>query len=681
MIFDVSIPSLRYGRGAARRVTATTAAILLTLVATVAADAEAQTELRAGQSVQGRLASGDTARYGIQAGEDYFVFGEVDQISVDVTVRILDPEGNQRARVEGPVRGPARFDGETSQSGRYQIEVIPAEGEEGEYRITLHRLEPLETDPKKLADQLMAPYDMDDAPGAALQVWRDGRTLYSKGYGMADLAHGIPFEVDTRTNIGSTSKQFTAFAIMLQAERGLLSLDDDVRTHVPELPEFDEVITVRHLITHTSGLREIFNLLLMTGRRIDHGDYVSRDEVIDVVRRQPKLQNAPGAEWNYNNTAFALAALIVERTSGQDFHVFMDEHVFGPLGMTRTQVRPHAEAVIEGRSQGYAPGRDGFTEIRDLGAAVGAGSIYSTPGDLQTWIENYATPRVGTRAMIDEMATSYVLTDGEETGYGYGLFVDEHGGLRRVHHGGADIAHRSMLAWYPEINAGITTQSNHAGFDSNVAFRLAEAFFAADMDLDDEAAGESEFDAEAYDAEDFDDFVGRYALDAAPTFILTFSREGETLYTQATGQQRIEIVPTSDSTFALTVVEASVVFHRDDEGNVTGLTLNQNGQNHATRLADDSGPGAWEPTPAELSAFAGRFFSEEIETFFDVALDEEALVLRHRRLDEARLTPGERDAFSGGGFTLEFERDRNGSVIGFYLGNVRTRDVRFERVR
>ncbi len=654
-----------------------------------AGDVTAQiTQLREGRTVAGTLAAGDTIRYAIEAGDDYFLYGEVNQISVDVVVRILDAEGNQIGRYDTPTRGGEKFTRRLGEAGIYTIEVLPCEDETGEYEIILHRLEPIATDPKKLTDQFMAPYDDEDSPGAAIQVWRDGRTLYSKAYGMANLAYGIPFRTDTRTNIGSTSKQFTAFAIMLQVERGLLSLDDDIRKHIPEMPEFEDTITVRHLITHTSGLREFLNLLLMTGRRLDHGDWIDRSEVIAIVQRQPALQNSPGAEWNYNNTAFGLAALIVERTSGQDFHVFMAENVFGPLGMTRTMVRPTPEHIIPGMSEGYTPGSDGFRQIGDLGGAVGAGGIYSTVEDLQTWVQNFAEPRVGTREIFDEMMTSYVLTNGEETGYGYGLFVDEQGGLRRVHHGGADVAHRSMLVYYPEINAGLTVQSNHAGFNSNVAYELGAEFFADAM-TDEEAAAETaaeageteaEFDPEAYDPEDFDEFVGRYSLDASPDFVLAFTREGDTFYTQGTGQSRVEIRPTAEDTFELVGVEASVVFQRNDEGEVDGLTLNQNGQYHATRLADDEAA-AREPTVEELADYAGRYFSTELETFYVIALEEERLVLHHRRLDEATLTAGAEDTFSGGGFTFTFERDRNGEVIGFYLSNGRTRDVRFERVR
>ena len=669
---------------------ATLPLLLAVLVASVGDLSAQSTELQRGRTLSGTLAPGDTARYTVDADRDDFVLGEVNQISVDVTIRVLGPDQDQLGRFGGLGRGPARFSGRTSDDGVHTIELFAAVAEDdedagGDYEIILLRHEPVATDPERLADQMMSRFDGPHSPGAAVRVWRDGRTLYSRTYGMANLAYDLPFEEDTRTNIGSTSKQFTAFALVLQAERGKLSLDDDIRAHLPELPEFDGTIQVRHLITHTSGLREFLNLLRMTGRRLDRGDWIDRSELIDIVQRQPALQNAPGAEWNYNNTAYGLAATIVERTSGQDFHVFMQENVFGPLGMTGTMVRPSVRHIVPNQSEGYTPTPDGYRQIGDLGGAVGAGAIYSTIGDLQTWVENYADPRVGTRESIDEMMTSFVLTDGEETGYGYGLFIDEQAGLKRVHHGGADVAHRSMLAYYPEINAGITTQSNHAQFNSNVAFELAAAFFKDAMEEEekegDEAGTGDDFDPDGYDPEAFDEYAGRYALDAAPNIVLSFTRDDATLYAQLTGQPRLEIVPTSATTFRLLAVEASVTFLHGDDGAVEGVTLHQNGvEQQATRLEGEAAA-EWTPTEDDLGDFAGRFFSDELETFYAFKVADGELVMHQRRLGEVTLTPGEEDQFSGGGLSFAFERDRNGQVIGFYLGNVRTRDVRFGRVR
>lgn len=664
------------------------APLALALLASSSPLAAQHPPLTRGTPAQGTLSPGDTARYTVTLDDSTFVLGLVDQRSVPVVVRVLDPDGEQRGRFQGPGTGPLRFSGVSAEAGAYTVEVISLREESGEFTLTLERVEPVARDPRRLADQMMAQYDAPDSPGAVVRVWRDGRELFAKAYGMANLTYGIPYRTDTPTNIGSTSKQFTAFAVLLQAERGALSLEDDIRTHIPELPDLGDTIRVKHLITHTSGLREYLNLLLMTGRNLVHGDWIDRSELIQIVQRQPALQNEPGGEFNYNNTAFGLAALIVERTSGQDFPTFLQENVFKPLGMNRTLVRPSPEHVVPGMSEGYTPGPGGWRQVGDLAGAMGAGSIYSTVEDLQRWGENLLAeePRVGSREIVQQMTTSFVLNDGTETGYGMGLFVDEQRGQPRIHHGGADLAHRSMLALYPEMDAGITTQSNHAGFNANMAFDLAAAFFRDDMEPEEPsvaAGGGGDFDPEAYDPEDFDGFVGRYALDAAPDFVLSFFREGNTLYTQATGQQRVEIVPTSDSTFRLTVVDASVVFHRDPDGEVRSATLRQNGEQRATRLPDDGAqPGAWALNPEELAAFAGRFFSEELETFYILVVEEGALVLQQRRMDDAPLEPGqERDTFTGRDLSFTFERDRNGQVIGFYVANARTRDVRFGRVR
>jgi len=656
-----------------------TVALFLALSAPLAAQAQV-TALLPGRAVSGTLARGDTARYRVTADSSMLVRAVVNQVSVDAVVRVLGPRGQAILTVDGPARGEERLQFETAATGDYQIQVIPFEQEVGDFTITLVRVEPLATDPRRLTDQLLAPYDRVDGPGAVVSVWQNGKALFSKAYGMANLTYKVPFTVETPTNIGSTSKQFTAFAVMLLVEQGKVSLDDDVRKHIPELPDLGKTVTVRHILSHTSGYREFLNTIALTGRRLDHGDFIDRKEVIGVVQRQPALQNDPGAEFNYNNTAFGLAAVIVERVSGLDFPDFMAQHVFQPLGMLHTQVRRSPEEIVPGASEGYTPGEGGrWRAIGDLGGAVGAGGIYSTVGDLQRWAENLANPRVGSQATVAAMMTANTLNDGKSSGYGLGLFIDKQGALKRVHHGGADVAHRSQLVYYPEINAGLTVQSNDAGFNSGLAFRLAQAFFRTAMEPKVTASAPgATYDPATFVPASFDAFVGRYALDAAPTVILTFSRVGDSLFTQVTGQQRFPIFPTSDSTFALRVVEASVTFHRAADGTVSGATLHQGGNQHATRLAGEAAK-PWEPGPEALAAFAGRYFSEELETYYTLTVTDGKLVLEHRRLDPNTLTPGVEDVFTGNGVTLTFERDRNGRVIGFYASNVRTRGVRFAR--
>ena len=581
------------------------AALTLLVISAPALSAQDAVALRAGETRTATVAAGDTLRYSLDTQPEWYVRASVEQVSARVAVRIVRPDDTQLRRVDQRRRGLERFWFETEQEGAYQLQVIPVDDEEGEFRIEIERLEPFATDPEALAEQILSFYDGPDSPGAGVRVWRDGRTLYSRTGGMANLAYGVPFRDDNPTNIGSTSKQFTGFAVMLLVERGLVSLDDDVREYVPELPDFGQTVTVRHLLVHASGYREIYNLLIMAARRFFEGDAVSRDEIIQVVQRQPALQNDPGAEWNYNNTAYGLAALVVERVSGQSFDAFMAEHVFGPLGMTRSAVRPHTAAIIPGRTMGYAPDEaGGYQEMRDLGASVGAGAVYASLEDLQTWVENYHSPRVGTRETMEQMMTPFVTTQGDTTSYGLGLMIDEQGGLKRIHHGGADVAHRSMLAYYPEIGAGITVQSNHSGFSSNLAFRLAGAFFADAMEEEEEAVAEED----------------------------------------ASEEDPLE---------------------EEDE------------------VVDE--PEEWKPTPDELRTFTGRYFSEEVETFYTIAVGEDdRLVLQHRRFADSPLTPGERDEFSASGIVsaqLSFERDRNGQILGFYMSNQRSRDVRFQQIR
>lgn len=654
--------------------------IALTLLSVVSSAAADDEPLTTESPDQRELTADASVRYALETKPGDFVLGYVDQISVDVVVHLVKPDGSTLRRINVSKRGREWFQFETEDEGNYVVEIQPSKSAEGEFKISLERLEPVAKDPKKLADQLLAAYAGEDSPGVVVNVFKDGEVLFSKAYGMANLTHGVPYALDTPTNIGSTSKQFTAFAILLLCEEGKVSLDDDVRKHIPELPDFGEVVTVRHLLSHTTGYREFLNLIAITGRRLDRGDSIDRKEVIAIVQRQPTLQNSPGDEFNYNNTAFALAAEIVARVSEMSFPEFMKTRVFDPLGMHNTQVRPSPAHIIPGRSEGYTPSEDGtFIVARDLGAAMGAGGIYSTVGDLQNWIENYDDPQVGTADMIETMMTETKLNNGEGTGYGLGLFLAEHRGLRWVHHGGADSAHRSHLSYYPTINAGITTQSNHASFDGSIAGRLAEAFFAEHMEPESESEDDdSSFDADTYEPKSFDRNTGRFALDNNRNFVLQITRQKEKFFVQATSQPRLEIEPLSETRFKVVDVEAELEFHADDKEDVDAVTLHQNGAaQRASRVKDDT----WKPSAKELEAYVGRYYSEEIETFYEFSINkDDKLQAEHRRRDPLVMDPSTEDTFSAGALSVEFEHDRNGRVIGFYISNGRTRDVRFQRV-
>lgn len=652
---------------------------LFLFIATVTAQTGDQKEVlvSAGDQFPDSLSTGGSHSYSLRLSEDQFVFGQVLQETVDVVINLYDPEGEKVTSFDGPARGPENFSFETQIPGMHRIEVIPFKEEKGTYIFSLRKVEPLATAPTGRVDQLMSAYTGKDVPGAAVLVMENGEIIFSEGYGMASLTYKVPFETDTRTNIGSTSKQFTAFAIALLEDRGKLSLDADIRKYFPELPDFGQTVTIRHLLTHTSGYREFINTLAMAGH--DISSLLDRERIIEIVQRQPQLQNDPGAEWNYNNTGYAILSLLIERVTETPFPEWMQENIFRPLGMNHTMVRKNQNQVVPGRTQGYNFGEDGrYAEATDLGGAMGAGTIYTTLGDLALWIRNFKEPKVGNEQIIEKMTTPFVLTTGDTTNYGLGLFIEEMKGLRYYHHGGADIAHRSMLMIFPEIDAAVVTQSNNAAFSGAIPQKIATIFFEEQMDSkgssDKEVTTTNTTEPYAYEPERFDDLAGRYELENAPGFILSFYRDGDRIYTQATGQPEIDLKATSDSTFTLQGVNANLTFHMKENGTADSLTLHQNGTHLARRIT-------WKPDTSELQEYSGRYFSEELETLYKIRFEDDKLMLQHYSLKDIELIPGDKDSFAAGFPIAEisFTRDESGAITGFTAANGRTRGVFFEK--
>ncbi len=653
--------------------------VLTTLMLTMSVAAQTADDLERnlipGESISDSLSSEDVHIYLADLDSAQFVRGWVEQETVDVVITLYSPSGERMYAFDTPARGKERFQFETDEPGQYRLEISPFEAEEGQYSIYLVSPEPLAEDPEGKVDQLMASNTGGDVPGAAVMVMKDGEIILHKTYGMASLTYDVPMGANTKHNIGSTSKQFTAFGVVLLQDQGQLSLDDDIREYIPELPAFDDTVTIRHLLTHTSGYREYLNTLSLTGRNLS--TEIDSDKIIRVVQNQGELQNKPRDEFNYNNTGFSLMSEVVHRVTGTPFPEWMRDNVFLPLGMDDTVIKNRTGMVIENRSSGYAVSEGGlYEEVTDLSGAMGAGGIYTTMDDLAKWIRNLSSPTVGGEEIISEISTSYVLNNGEETGYGLGLGIGEHRGLKTLQHGGADMAHRSMLVYFPDIDAAVVTQSNDAGFRGDHAYTVADAFFEEyfndSSESEDEEPEEGEF---AYNHEQFDALSGRYELEIQPGFILTFDRDGERLFTQATGQPEIDIKATSDSTFTLIGVAANITFHMNEDMTADSLTLHQNG-NHIARKIE------WNPSAEELGQYTGTYYSEEISTVYTLIVDNESLTLEHYQMDPIQLNPGTEGEFSGG-FpigNISFIENNEGEITGFTVSNGRTRGVLFEKI-
>lgn len=531
------------------------------------------------------------------------------------------------------------------------------------------------------ADSLFAELDRIDSPGASVAVFRDGEIVFSKGYGAANLEYDAPVTPETMFHVASVSKQFTAFGAVLLAQQGKLSLDDDIRKHLPEVPDFGTPITIRHLIHHTSGLRDQWNLLALAGWRLD--DVITKEHVLKLISNQQELNFQPGAEHLYCNTGYTLLAEIVARVSGQSFPEFMQEQVFEPLGMKNTLFYDDHERIVKGRAYSYYPTPEGgFNKAVLSYANAGATSLFTTAEDQTLWLANLGTGRVGGSAAIDQMMERGVLNSGDTLSYAFGLVIGNYKGLKVVGHGGGDAGYRSDVVFFPDANAGIAVLSNLASLIPQMkTFGLADIFLEDVLDEPGEgpadAANADQQEVEI-DPELFDAYAGDYALDAAPNFILTFYSEDGRNYIRATGQPSAELFASSDTTFFMKVVDAEVTFHRGPDGKVSSLTLFQGGPNRAKRVEERA-----EPTPEELAGFTGRYYSPELETFYTVMLEGGKLIARHQRHSDIHLTPSEKDRFSGDTWffsDVKFERDAGDAVTTMRVSSGRVRNVRFEKV-
>ena len=537
---------------------------------------------------------------------------------------------------------------------------------------------PGSTDPQSRVAELLSP--MDGArPGAAIGLVHSGELVAAHAVGLADLSFGVPFTVATPSNIGSTGKQFTAYALARLHVQGALSLDDDIRDYFPELPDFEQLVSLRHLATHTSGYREFLNALGLAGRRIEKGDWIDPDEAVALIRRQPALQNEPGSEWNYNNTGYVLLAQVIEQVTETPFADWLAQEVFAPLGMHDTRVRPDPDVIVARAARGYIKDGEQWREARDLGGASGAGAVYTTVADMARWMRELASFDHAGPAVAELLTTPFELSNGERTNYGLGLMIDDWRGQRRWQHGGGDLGHSSVFHYYPELDAGLMVLANHHELPPNLIADLADSFLAAQLEPQaaKSDADEAPIDEQApFEDALFDLYVGRYELESAPGFVLRFFREAERYMTQATGQPAFEITPVSARVFTLDVVNARIVFEHDEDGGVPALTLFQNGEHRALRLPDEDLP------QIDLGQFAGRYFSAELETFYELEIEDGRLQLSHRRFGPLTLHHERGDAFKGGFpvVTVDFERDQSGLVTGLRAGNMRTRDVWFERL-
>ena len=345
-------------------------------------------------------------------------------------------------------------------------------------------------------DAVFAEYASADGPGCSVGVIRDGRLIHAAGYGSANLEYGIPNGPGTIYRIASVSKQFTAGAIALLALRGEVDLDTPVQRYVPEFPDYAEPPTVRHLVHHTSGVRDYLGLFTLAGNRSE--DFITNRDILDAITRQRELNFPPGSEYLYSNSGYVLLGEIVARVTGQTLREFAKAEFFDPLGMPHTHFHDDHNEIVRNRATGYSPTDDGFRINMTTLDVVGDGAIYTSVDEWPAWDRNLTEGTVGGPEWVALMHERGILTSGDTIPYAFGLSHGEHRGLATVGHSGSWVGYRTGMTRYPDAGYSFVALCNRSRIDPmSLIASTAEIYLEDAMDPpEDVTEGEAEEESE-----------------------------------------------------------------------------------------------------------------------------------------------------------------------------------------
>jgi len=433
-----------------------------------------------------QISSGEIHTYQLRLRKEQFISGNINQKDVDVSITIINPSGQKVGSFDQFDQEKEPFHLKTQESGIYYIQIESKGIKDGQYVIKLNSSLPIAILNKDKMRQMMVHYADDDA-GGVIFVVQKGEVVFSQGYGLANIEYEIPFDVNTPFQLASASKPFTAFAIALLAENNKLSLDDDIRKYLLWMPDFGEIISIRHLLNHCSGLKDAFTLWEMSGGR--HDDIFTQKQILQLIKNQNRLDFTPGQQYQYNNSGYALLAEIVSQVTKQEFNVWMKNNIFNPLNMKSTFVLDNYQQIIKNRAYSYESKYMGLKNTPSNKSYFGAVNVYSTAADLSKWLRNYHELNIGSQKIVANMwlPSASIFTKTKKKNYSMGVFIRQHKGLKQIQQGGTTANFRTMIKYYPEIDAGVIVLSNTPDFNvKSIAHKTAEIFFSSELKIENE---------------------------------------------------------------------------------------------------------------------------------------------------------------------------------------------------
>ena len=499
-------------------------------------------------------------------------------------------------------------------------------------------------------------------PGCAAAVSLNGETVFEKAFGLAEMEHNVPNTPQTIFESGSVAKQFTAAAIVLLQQDGKLSLDDPVKKYISELPDYGAPLTIRHLLNHTSGIRDWGSVMSLTGA--GRGDRViTQDLALDVIVHQRALDFKPGAEYSYSNSGYNLLAIIVERVSKQKFPEFLTERLFKPLGMNHSSIRDDYQRIVPGRAQAYSRQGAGPWRLNmPFMNVYGNGGMLTTVGDWMKWNAMLESKSLGA-PLVDSLETRGVLNDGRKIIYALGLEVSTYKGLRDVSHGGATAGYQTFLARYPDnkVSVGVMCNGTSPSAGGIAAGITDEIFgpFSATPKIEPAKVSEDELKK----------FVGLWRSEKTHAPARFVVENGVARW----GGGRV--VPMGGGQF--TLGENQLKFTLGNDGKpMLAETVDSDGE--VRRYAAET---TWTPTPEDLAQLRGEWFSEEAGATYSVVVDNGKPLIKQRPSTSFPMQPLYKDHFDVAGYVVWFTRDKNGKVSGMHVGASRMRDMPFVKLK
>jgi CubicO group peptidase (beta-lactamase class C family) len=505
---------------------------------------------------------------------------------------------------------------------------------------------------------------------------RNGSLVYQHGYGTANLDLGVAISPASVFDAASISKQFTAMSILLLVQRNQLSLDDDAGKYIPGWGERRHRVTIRHLLTHTSGLREAF---LLQGFAPEIPQHINQ-QIVNILTRARGFEFVPGSRFEYNNGGYTLLGAIVERVSGQTLPAFAESNIFRPLGMTQTHFHDDPSRIVPHRATGYSRGADGFrVAVRTYtDRALGNAGLFTTVGDLLRWEQNFADVRVGEPALLTQMQTPAIAMS-DSSSYGFGLEIARHRGLRTIGHGGGDEGRRTYAVRYPEHGVAIAVLCNFDEIDPALLARsiadtlLSDKFPEASVD----AAGASAAPV-TVSLQDLQSKVGLYRDPSDESVGRIFIRDGKLMAsTNASDSGGFELTPIGRNRFVITGTPIVAEFVPATSGTPQEIHVTGAGPKPTiSQLITTS----FAPSRDQLRAFEGTYTSDEVHGTYTVVAGTSGLAIQIPARADIPLEPVFTDAFSGGNWgVVKFARNPDGSVTAFTTHAAGMRGLRFNR--